>query len=525
MAKSAYFAALTAALIALVALFINNPSLIGGPVAEYVPPAPGRNNTALFIVLPHHGLSNVHLATADALLERHPGVQVQFASFPMLEGKVKRISSWGQTKNQEAKPIVFHELPGRGYEDVLCQDNGLCSSDTATMPPGLKGLKTFVKTFSVYVSPWPAKEHLELYQHIRRIIDEVDPAVVVLDTLFAPAMDATRESNRLHSFITPNTLIDNFAGQQPRLGFFWKYPVLGSGHSFPVRLGDIPSNIWQAIQWIKAVLYLPDVKAKREYLIEHGIKKPTDFFSIHRDDAPWITQTTAGASVPVEFVPKNVSSVGPITVSVAPIAEQDAELSAWLAQHPSVLINLGSSVKYNEEKATIMANAIKDVLDQQSDVQVLWKMAKLGDYSDDYSLPLQDYISSGRLKLSPWLSADPTAILESGNVVAFVHHGGSNCYHEGVASGVPHVILPLWMDLYNFASLVETIGLGVWGCPETSPEWTSGCISEAVLKVIDGGEDSKTMQQNAKRIGQEAREMPGRYGAARIIAGLAGSGY
>lgn len=59
-------------------------------------------------------------------------------------------------------------------------------------------------------------------------------------------------------------------------------------------------------------------------------------------------------------------------------------------------------------------------------------MSKDGDYSDDFSLPVKDYISSERLKISSWLTADPTAILKSGNVVAFVHHGGANCYHEAV---------------------------------------------------------------------------------------------
>lgn len=125
------------------------------------------------------------------------------------------------------------------------------------------------------------------------------------------------------------------------------------------------------------MLHMPAIKTKREFLIENGIKKPLDFFNLRRDDVPWITQTMPGASLPVEFVPKNVSSVGPITVSVAPIAEQDEELSIWLKQKPTVFINLGSSVKYNEERATIMVGAIKEVLDQQSDIQVLWFVFRL----------------------------------------------------------------------------------------------------------------------------------------------------
>lgn len=90
---------------------------------------------------------------------------------------------------------------------------------------------------------------------------------------------------------------------------------------------------------------------------------------------------------------------------------------------------------------------------------------------------------------------------------------------------MPHIILPLWMDLYNFATLVEVTGLGVWGCPKTSPQWTAECISEAVLKVVDGGEASQSMLRTAQHMGKEAQNMPGRYGAADIVAQLAGSGY
>lgn len=78
-----------------------------------------------------------------------------------------------------------------------------------------------------------------------------------------------------------------------------------------------------------------------------------------------------------------------------------------------------------------MGLAIKDVL-EKSDVQILWKYMKRSDYSDDFKLPLQQYLDSDRLRASNWLTVDPYSILETGNVVAFVHHGGSNCFHEAV---------------------------------------------------------------------------------------------
>lgn len=81
------------------------------------------------------------------------------------------------------------------------------------------------------------------------------------------------------------------------------------------------------------------------------------------------------------------------------------------------------------------------------------------------------------------------------------------------------------MDLYNFAALVESLDLGAWGCPQTSPYWTPDCISEAVLKVVNDSEASESIRQKAQSLGKEAQKDPGRYASARIIAQLAGSGY
>jgi hypothetical protein len=78
-----------------------------------------------------------------------------------------------------------------------------------------------------------------------------------------------------------------------------------------------------------------------------------------------------------------------------------------------------------------MVGAIVDVL-TQTDVQVLWKFNKYGEYSDDELAPLKQFLDSGRLRLSNWLPIDVLSLLETGDIVASVHHGGSNCFHEAV---------------------------------------------------------------------------------------------
>ncbi|CAG9996412.1 unnamed protein product [Clonostachys byssicola] len=156
---------------------------------------------------------------------------------------------------------------------------------------------------------------------------------------------------------------------------------MSSGIKFPLSLSSIPENIWINFNIIPTILGGPD-------LTEKG-------------------HTLHGASIPVDLIPTNVTCVGPMVLDSAPVAEQDADMAAWLAKVPTILINLGS----------------------------IWKLKKFNkftDYSDDHLTPVKPFIEKARLMVVDWLDVDPPSMLNSGHVLAFVHHGGFNCYHETV---------------------------------------------------------------------------------------------
>lgn len=92
------------------------------------------------------------------------------------------------------------------------------------------------------------------------------------------------------------------------------------------------------------------------------------------------------------------------------------------------------------------------------------------------------------------------------------------------SAGVPQIVLPLWVDLYNYAQLAEHIGVGVWGCRETSPEWTPECLTDAIVNVASGP-NSEAFRAKAKEISAAASAQGvGRDISAGIVAGLARSG-
>lgn len=90
---------------------------------------------------------------------------------------------------------------------------------------GEKGAKQLYKIAQPSLSPWTSDEYVRIYNETLRIIDEVDSALVGLNFAFHPAIDATHKRNRLHTFLTPTSLIDMLPMIQPQLSVLWKYPM------------------------------------------------------------------------------------------------------------------------------------------------------------------------------------------------------------------------------------------------------------------------------------------------------------
>jgi len=73
--------------------------------------------------------------------------------------------------------------------------------------------------------------YMRIYDGIAKLIEELDPAIVVVDSLFNPAIDACYSLNRRYVLNSPNTATDVAKLQQPWLKGIWYYPafVLLSG--------------------------------------------------------------------------------------------------------------------------------------------------------------------------------------------------------------------------------------------------------------------------------------------------------
>jgi hypothetical protein len=183
---------------------------------------PGRNNTVLFLSNVESGLSNVLQATSHALLVEHSDLEVHYASFPKLSKSIAAISKFAATSSPDVRPITFHPLKGATYGNEMNRQG--YAVDEVINAPGPAGLKTLCDNVQMFLMPWGAPEYLEVYRDIERVIEEVDPLVIVVEPKFGPGLDAARAHGRNHVIISPNALKDNFAHFQPWGSMFWKYP-------------------------------------------------------------------------------------------------------------------------------------------------------------------------------------------------------------------------------------------------------------------------------------------------------------
>jgi UDP:flavonoid glycosyltransferase YjiC (YdhE family) len=84
------------------------------------------------------------------------------------------------------------------------------------------------------------------------------------------------------------------------------------------------------------------------------------------------------------------------------------------------------------------------------------------------------------------------------------------------SAGVPQVILPCWLDTWDFANRVEWLGIGVYGSRNSAPSVEAGELSRALLKVL-GYIDAVLMRAKAKKLAAVSAVPGGRRKACEKI--------
>ncbi|WVQ85739.1 hypothetical protein IAT38_007906 [Cryptococcus sp. DSM 104549] len=450
---------------------------------------PNRKPKILFLTKSGYGEANCHLAVIAALLEHHEEeVDIHLVSFEPL-------------RERAPSGVQFHAVSGRSLLGSLQAKTGSSKAakeilfNSITHSPGLLGSKASSSAFLSVHYPETPRQYLRECKSVEKLVLELSPELVVAGDLYAVGRDVLKNLGWRHVRLSSRGAKDVLQGEWRVGGLKW--PAMGSGHPYPLPWYLYPYNTLCMLYPLVCSLTDPQARAlnsTRRSAGYHG-NSPV-FISSHRL-TPVLCMSALGADTHGD-IPPSIVCCGPIIHASEPLHKADPDLLDWVMQRPIVLISLGTLFLWKEDDARHMLVAIRVFLEKRTDVQVLWKLAPFGKYELEGTEEV-----GGRLRIVEWLVADPMAILETGNVVCFVNHGGSNSYHEGLGSGTPQIILPAWSDCYDFATKAEYLGHGVWGNKSSAPKLTTSELVQSFLAVVGNTIDSP----QAVKIRNRAREL------------------
>lgn len=206
---------------------------------------------------------------------------------------------------------------------------------------------------------------------------------------------------------------------------------MATGFPYPLPWSKLAENIYSICNAISVVLFDSSIKSLAAARKRHGVHGQLAVFEPYNKDVPYICPSLPEIDLPMR-IPSNAHLVGPILVPTQPLAQGDPDLVKWLQKGPTVLLNLGSLHEGTIDQARGMALGLRVLFNSDPKVQVLWKFkpAKGSDAEKEVEAILGNEIKTDRLKVSSWLQSEPLSILQSGLIVAAVHHGGANSWFE-----------------------------------------------------------------------------------------------
>ncbi|KAL4916755.1 diacylglycerol acyltransferase-domain-containing protein [Aspergillus aurantiobrunneus] len=475
--------------------------------------------SVLFLANSEHGQTNIVLAIIHELLVRG-GVEVHLASFPVLEKRLEKLLRDNE-RSYDAKyrsRIHFHPVRGPSNTEIFIRTG----KRGAFHPPGYTGSVLGFKSLCEDIWGWTESEYVDIYESCVEIIQGTNPSLCAIDFFFLQGRDAAYNTGQTSVLLNTTSLSHIVLGLQRNGAWAWKYPMPGTGFPYPLPLHLIPFNTMAVMKTAKMYHGSGRRREIRDWRIKHKIHGRFPFADAWMPNRLHLSPALKELDWPFQ-VPDNVVPCGPILLPVAPVKTQDPEMFTWLHQAPTVLINLGTLYAPGPSVVLEIATGIKMFLESCSDrkIQVLWKLPKHPHDQDeiyDQSItPLKKQLDSDQVRIKSWFEVEPLAMLETGQVVCSVHHGGANSWYEAIQNGVPHVVLPAWQDCYENAARAEWLGIGVYANKSRAPDISGKELSKALVKVL--GNDSYL--QKAAELQKLCQRKEGRIQAADRIADLA----
>ncbi|KUJ12323.1 UDP-Glycosyltransferase/glycogen phosphorylase [Mollisia scopiformis] len=489
----------------------------------------GKRKKITFFTSSEYGQANVILAVVYELLLLQ-AYEIDIASFAPLKNRIQDINA---LVSNNSSPARFHTVTGLSALEALTAKKEFIGP----YRPGIRGASdTYRVTLPAIATTWDENDYMTGLESCINILRSISSDLIVVDPLMSQGLEACKALSRNYVVLSPNTFQEICKKQQPLFTQLCRWPAVSSAFRYPVPWYLIPANIYLKFLLLWILITSPKVKGLINWRQSRGLPKLPPVFNIWEKENKYLVVSVPETEYPC-YVPPNVIPCGPILLPVRPVSEHDPKLQAWLEGAPTIMINLGSHIRMDDQMAQQFASGLKIVLHQMPGIQILWKLKTSGGLavSSDAKTTsgfsgtgikkesleaIEPWILSGSVKVLEWLSVDPMAVLQSGNIVCSVHHGGSNSFHEALSAGVPQVILPCWLDTLDFANRVEWLGIGVYGSRNAAPSVEADELSQALLKALGNDHEATRMREKAKELAMISARPGGRRKACEEIIGI-----
>ncbi|KAI0683607.1 hypothetical protein BC835DRAFT_1423191 [Cytidiella melzeri] len=462
----------------------------------------------VFIALSVSGHLNIHLAAIEYLLTLGPRqtspLHIHLLSF---EPAAKHEPRLTVSAANSPHTFTFHSLGELMLLTEISHD-GLMNRHSPAKLVNTGGLKPY-RCLAELIGVNPER-YLEEYERILGILRAIQPKVHIaaVDIMMPMGTDACIVAGVRWGLLCPNTGVE-LANTSSR------YSEASGNYlrlSYPVPLHLVPYNIMLNIAFVRTLSTHPRIKALESHRSKAGI--PGKLLGKPLLDLPFKICASVKEMEFPHSPGDNVVYPGPILIPVPPLShEKYPELASFLERKRTLVINMGSLFSYTSADVENIVDGIlraRQVCRERTPFQVLWKLNGKETYQELLQARLGDALVD--VHTEEWLEPPTLAILQHPNVVAFVNHGGANSVHEAAYAGVPLVILPQWLDLYDYAVRVEWLGHGIYANKSFPGQIEGDQLARAFVKVLT--DEGGTLKNKATEVSEACR----RGGGVRTVA-------
>lgn len=421
---------------------------------------PRTSRPILFVSLPESGLFNPLQTIAGEFARR--GVEdLWFATDEERRGEVEALADKSEVRFASMGEVVPELSVSTWDEDVYAR---------------VTGPDRFAAHAAIIRHTVDPALHVDKYKRLVEIVDEIEPALMVVESITSYAIDLAITRKIPFVLVVP-FLPSNYVTSHIPFGKTY------TGMAFPAPHSGLSANMttrqrienrlfrWRTLAMFMTPSMMRRMGQDKKTREELGIAAEARGLMAKIDYAELVLVTSL-AELDYPFtVPDNMRMVGAL-IPPLPQAPDDDGLGDWLSARESVVfVGLGTTTRLTREQVASVLEVAKRL---EGKHDFLWKLPR----GQQKLLPAGGLPANVRVE--SWVPSQ-LDVLAHPSVKLFLTHGGGNGFHEGLYFGKPMVVRPLWVDCHDQAARGVDFGVSLTVDPHRA---TTDDIERAITRVL-----------------------------------------